>query len=203
MLTTTAVTTPASDNDLTLLATVKAQLGVNGRDEDENLKRWITHASGVIAKYCNRVFVQEVLIDTFRFKWRDYEEGLALSRFPVTDVASVVENDTTLDASDFELSPLAGVMTRLRNDNPWPWRYGKVVVTYTAGYQSVADLPSGIERAALLLVQYYRDNVGHEAFLRSEDIPGVRSVSYQDVPLGFDFPPEVRSLLENARKPAG
>src|SRR5450759_693293 len=103
MLTTTAVTDTADTYDLTVLATVKAELGITDRDEDENLARWINQASGVIAKYCNRVFAQETLSDTFRLKWRECEEILVLSRFPVSSIASVLENDATLDpASDYE-----------------------------------------------------------------------------------------------------
>jgi len=204
MLTATAVTAPASTYDLTVLATVRGELGLTDRAEDENLARWIKQASGVIAKYCNRVFAQETLSDTFRLKWRECEETLVLSRFPVSSIVSILENYATLDpTSDYELSPLSGAITRLHCDRPWHWYYGKVTVTYVAGYASVNDLPFEIQRAAVLLVKSYREMVDREAFLRSEDVPGVRSVSYQDVPMGFDFPPEVLSLLENSRKPAG
>lgn len=204
MLTTTTVTTPASTYDLTVLATVRGELGLTDHTEDENLALWIKQASGVISKYCNRVFAQETLSDTFRLKWREREESLVLSRFPVSSIAEVLENDATLDQdSDYELSPLSGALTRLRSDRPWHWYYGKVVVTYTAGYKTVSDLPFEIQRAAGLLVKSYREMVHREAFLRSEDVAGIGSKSYQDIPMGFDFPPEVLSLLENSRKPAG
>jgi len=202
MLTVTAVTAPASTYDLTLLATVKAELGITDRDEDENLARWIKQASEAIAKFCNRVFAQETLTDTFRFKLRDREEGLALSRFPVTDLASVVENDTTLDASDYELSPLGGVLIRLRNDHPWLWRYGKVVATYTAGYERVADLPFGIERAAIILVNQYRYAATRDPLLRSEQTQNIGSSSYYDHVELAGFSPELNGLLDKYRKPS-
>ena len=42
-----------------------------------------------------------------------------------------------------------GVLNRLRNDREWTWPIGKIVVTYTAGYALVTDLPYGVERAAI------------------------------------------------------
>ena len=64
-----------------MLATVKAELGITDRSEDENLARWIKQASDAVSKHCNRVFAQETLSETFRLKCR--EDGLLLARFPV------------------------------------------------------------------------------------------------------------------------
>jgi uncharacterized phiE125 gp8 family phage protein len=197
------IVTPAGSYDLTSLATVKAELEITRGAEDGDLARWIKQASDAIAKHCNRIFARETVSETFRTRCR--EDGLLLSRFPVTGLISVVENDATLTAADYELAGdgSGGVLNRLRCDRDWTWPTGKIVVTYTAGYALVTDLPEGIERAAILLVTHYRSTAGRDAFLRSEEIPGVRTASYQDVPTDFDFPPEVRGLLDRARKPAG
>ena len=159
------VTTPASSYDLTLLATVKAELGITNRKEDENLGRWIKQASDAVAKYCNRVFVQETVSETFRLTCRD--DGLLLTRFPVSAIVSVVENDTTLVAADYDFISKSGVLNRLRNDRGWQWPIGKAVVTYTAGYASIADLPYGVERATIITVNQYRYVATRDPLLRA------------------------------------
>lgn len=197
------VTTPAATYDLTVLATVKAELGITDRAEDPNLTRWIKQASESIAKYCNRVFAAETLTETFRLKSR--EDGLLLSRFPATAITSVVENDTTLAATDYELASDGGggVLNRLRYERDWQWPIGKVVVVYTAGYALVTDLPYGVERAAILLVNQYRYAATRDPLLRSEATEGAGSSSYFDSILNAGLAPEVEGLLSKLRKPAG
>lgn len=197
------VTTPASSYDLTLLATVKAELGITDRAEDPNLTRWIKQASEAVAKYCNRVFAEETLTETFRLKSR--EDGLLLARFPVSAITSVVENDTTLAATDYELASDGGggVLNRLRYERDWQWPIGKVVVVYTAGYALVTDLPYGVERAAILLVNQYRYAATRDPLLRSESTEGAGSSSYFDSILNAGLAPEVEGLLSKLRKPSG
>src|SRR4051794_895605 len=105
------VVTTADSYDLTSLATVKAELKIADNSQDVNLARWLSQASDAIAKHCNRVFAQETVTETFRLKCR--EDGLLLARFPVTAIATVVENDMTLTASDYELASDGGVLNRL------------------------------------------------------------------------------------------
>src|SRR6266511_3225385 len=196
------VTTPADSYDLTLLATVKAELGITDRAEDENLARWISQASDTITKHCNRVFAQETVSEMFRLKCR--EEGLLLARFPVTEIVSVVENDTTLTASDYELArDGGGVLNRLRFDREWTWPIGKIVVTYTAGYALVSDLPDGIERAAIILINQYRYSAERDPQLRGEQTEGAGSSSYFDGLESSGLSPEILGLLSKHRKPSG
>lgn len=197
------IITAANSFDLTLLATVKAELGITDRSEDENLQRWIRQASDAISKYCNRVFAQETVSETFRLKCR--EEGLLLKRFPVTQIVSVVENDTTLTASDYELASDggAGVLNRLRFDREWTWPIGKIVVTYKAGYATVTDLPYEIESAAIALVRQYRFAAERDPQLRSEQTEGAGSSSYFDGLESSGLSPEVLGALCKHRRPAG
>ena len=53
------VVKPASSFDLTVLATVKAELGIADRASDAALAGYIKQASEVVAKFCNRVFALE------------------------------------------------------------------------------------------------------------------------------------------------
>jgi uncharacterized phiE125 gp8 family phage protein len=197
------IVTPAQRFDLTLLATVKAELGITDRAEDPNLTRWIRQASDTIAKYCNRVFAREMVTETFRLRCR--EEGLLLARFPVTEIVSVVENDTSLTASDYELARDGGggVLNRLRFDREWTWPIGKVLVTYTAGYEDVSDLPDGIERAAIVLVNQYRYSAGRDPQLRGENTEGAGSSSYFDGLESSGLSPEILGLISRHRKPSG
>lgn len=197
------VTTAADNYDLTLLATVKAELGIADRAEDPNIARWIGQASDTISKFCNRVFAQETVSETFRLKCR--EDGLLLTRFPVSAIVSVVENDTTLTASDYELArDGGGVLNRLRYERDWQWPIGKIVVSYTAGYSSVSDLPDGIERAAIVLVNQYRYSATRDPQLRSETTEGAGSSSYFDgLESSGGLSPEVLGLISKHRKPSG
>ena len=117
------IVTPATEFKLITAVTAREALCVEG--EDSSLTKLIMRASDVIARECNRVFAEEELSETFRFKCR--EEGLLLTRFPVSEITSVIENDTTLTASDYELgSDGGGVLTRIRNDRNGDWPIGKV-----------------------------------------------------------------------------
>ena len=194
------VTTPASNFDLTVLATVKDELGITDRREDDNLARWIKQASDAISKHCNRVFVQETVSETFRLKCRD--DGLLLARYPVSGIASVVENDTTLDASDYEVTTESGVLKRLSSDREWCWPAGKIVVAYTAGYALVTDLPYGVERAAIALVKQYRYSAERDPLLRSEQVEGAGSSAYFDGVEITGLSPEVEGLLSKHCKPS-
>ncbi len=196
------VTTPAASFDLTTLETVRSEFGVTDHSEDENLSRWIRQASDVISKYCNRVFAQETVEETFRRATRS--DDILLSRYPVSSIVSVVENDVTLAAADYEVRAESGLLTKLSNDEPACWSAGKIVVTYTAGFVLLTDLPFGIERACIVLVNQYRQSATRDPQLRSEAIEGISSAGYFD---GLDaaggLPPEVLGLLKDHRKPAG
>ena len=196
------VTTPAASFDLTTLETVRSELGVTDHAGDENLSRWIRHASDVISKYCNRVFAQETIEETFRLATRNGD--LLLSRYPVQSIASVQENDETLAAADYEFASATGLLTRLRDDTPTCWPPGKIVVTYTAGYILLTDLPFGIERACIVLVNQYRQSATRDPQLRSEAVEGVSSAGYFDGGTeAGGMSPEVLGLLKDHRKPAG
>ena len=195
------VVTPATSYDLTILDTVKAEFGVTDHSEDEKLSRWIHQASDVISKYCNRVFAQETIEETFRRATRS--DDILLSRYPVSSIVSVVENDVTLAAADYEVRAESGLLTKLSNDEPACWSAGKIVVTYTAGFVLLTDLPFGIERACIVLVNQYRQSATRDPQLRSEAIEGISSAGYFDGLDAAGLPPEVLGLLKDHRKPAG
>lgn len=192
------VVTPASTYDLTILATVKAELGITDRQSDPALTGYIRHASDVVAKFCNRVFAAETVSETFRLKYR--AEELMLSRYPVTGITSVVENDSTLTEADYERDDDTGELRRLSSDAPVCWPRGKIVVVYTCGYELLSNLPFGIERATILLVKQYASAGDRDPLVRSETVDGAGSTDYFSS-AGSGLPPEVEGLLIPHRKP--
>ena len=60
------VLAPAADFDLTDLATVKDELNIPSTDtsNDTWLARAISQVSAIISRYCNRVFLPELLLET-------------------------------------------------------------------------------------------------------------------------------------------
>ena len=132
------VTSRAATYDLTVLAAVKAELGITDRADDEKLTGYIRQASNAVAKFCNRVFARETVSESLRFRRRT--EDLIQSRYPVTAVASVVENDTTLAEADYERDDDSGVLLRLRSGGQSCWPPGLVTVVCTAGYALLSDL---------------------------------------------------------------
>lgn len=194
------VTTPATSYDLVRLEDVRAALGITDRSEDEQLAQWIAQASGAVAKFCNRVLVQETVSETFRLFAT--QEALITSRFPVWEILSVTEFDTVLDPADYEFHGASGVLTRLSNDSPVCWSASKIVVQYVAGYE-IDTVPDDIQRATTMLVQQYRLGTDRDPQQRSSSVDGIGSETIFDGLEVGGLSPEVRGLLAEHRKPAG
>lgn len=193
------VLTPATTSDLTVLATVKAEMGITDRASDVALAGFIRQASDVVAKFCNRVFARETVSQTIRLDHR--HDVLILKRFPIASITAIVENDVALGPSDYELNGETGVLQRLHSDTVTFWPRGKVVVTYTSGFDLPRGLPSGIERAAILLVKSYASGGDRDPMVRSETIDGAGSTDYFSGG-ATGLPPEVEGLLIPHRKSA-
>jgi hypothetical protein len=172
------VVTPAPSQDLTLLATVKAELGITVTTEDPAIETWIDQASAACAAYCNRVFGSETVTETFRNLTsirdrlrREKPDVLLLERFPVTAFTSIVEDGTALiEDTDYECDPATGRLYRLLSDGLVNWEFDKLAVTYTGGYALLGALPLTIERACIGMVKLLRANATRDPALRSENI---------------------------------
>lgn len=174
------VVTPAESVDLTVLANVKAELGISTTAEDVNLETWIDQASGVITGACNRVFGKETVTESFRNRVPLIEpERIVLRRTPVTSITSVVENGTTLvEDTDYEIDYDSGIMTRLSGDYETRWSFRTLVVTYAGGYDLLGTLPIAIEKATIVLVKQFRSAANRDPLLKSEEIPGVLTQTF-------------------------
>ena len=204
MHTSVDIISPAVCMDLTVLAAAKAELGIATADtsKDAQIAVLIKQASSIIAAYCDSVFGQETVEQTF---WSDHPSEWAssfmLARDRVTDVLSVEIDGTVLDPVEYRLAT-DGYLHRVNfiagGSCHWTWTQ-EAIITYTAGYALLDSLPYGIERATLSLIKDYYFAIGGDPQIRSEEIPGVRTVTYSNSVVGGSgtgsLPPEVTSLL--------
>ena len=136
------ITTAATQFDLITLAATKTAFGITGSAEGTFLRDAITQASDVIARHCRRVFAQETIVETLRLD--QSHNDIVLTRYPITEIASIVEGNTTVDPAMYEFNTESGVVRRLAGDGTsdgW-WGATRITITYSAGY----DLPTDVGR---------------------------------------------------------
>lgn len=141
----------AASYDLTDYETAKNELGIDASNtkDDEFITRNVSQVSAAAANYCNRVFQVEQLTEVIYIErprlpgHQGFSDTLQLSRWPLVNVSSVIENLGQDDENDLVLgtdylvkSPANGQLLRLDSDtaNPAPWCARFVTIVYTAGY---------------------------------------------------------------------
>ena len=191
-----AVSEKADSYALISLASAKAALGIVGETEDTAIEDFIDRASDVIARHCNRVLALETVIEQFRLDC--HRNDLLLSRYPVASIVSIVEDGRALSASDYEVVSSNGILSRLHGDSPRRWPAGKIVVTYSAGFE-VEDVPPALQQACLQLVKAYYIGADRDPLVRSESVTPMSSASYF-IGDAEHLPPDVRGLLKQYRK---
>lgn len=168
------VTTPAASKDMTVLATVKAEMGFTTVDaaRDALLAVLIQQASSKAVELSGREFATETLTEYFRIVKSD--PVLQLDRRPIESITSVVEDGVTLAGTDYEIIARNGWLQRVDADAvPICWTFGKVVVVYRAGYDMLTELSHALERIVI-------DEVKRQWFVRNTnpslkglEVPGV------------------------------
>ena len=202
------VVTPATSYDLTDLTTVKAELGITNTSEDANIAKWITQASGEIASYCNRTLVKETVKQVYRVLFvrglqREHEEQIVLSRAPVSSITSAVLDGTALvEGTDYERDA-DGHLYRLDTyGNAVRWFFGRLEVTYQAGYDLTDARISPVIRACISLVKLIRSASTRDPLVKQESVQGVGEVQYWvgGVPgtVG-NLPPDIQAMLDPFR----
>ncbi|MGE0425412.1 MAG: phage head-tail connector protein [Reyranellaceae bacterium] len=192
---------PAPTHDLTVAETVKRELGVTGTEHDAVLSDLIRQASRTAATSCNRVFAKETVRETLRpeVPFR----RLVLDRHPVVCILSIVEDNGTLSAADYELDVASGLVTRLVDDLPTDWRADKIVITYVAGYDLLTNLPEDVEKAVIALVRGWWFGRARDPLVKAQEIPGVMRQDYWVGAVGDGgLPPEFETLLAPYRNVA-
>ena len=149
------VLAPAADYDLTDLATVKDELNIPSTDtsNDTWLGRAISQVSAIVSRYCNRVFLPELLLETQYIEQDAYPNqtpgGIAplqLSRWPILSLVSVAQvtaintRQALVQGTDFAVDFDKGQLIRL---NPFTgvamvWEALPTIIEYGAGYGAVA-----------------------------------------------------------------
>lgn len=202
----TVVVTPGASIDLTVLNTVKTELGITNTTNDAWLQTKITQASAAIAASCDRVFQQETVADYFSLDWRTCRSNgaLVLSRTPVASIVSLIEGNATIDASNYEFDEQKGMVWRmLSNVRGGYWFGGQIVITYVGGYELLTTLPFDLEQACILLVKGSWFSKTRDPLIKSVSIPDVASYDYWGGGAGGQgaaFPPDVENLVAKYRR---
>lgn len=139
--------------DLTTVAAVNAALGVEGNTADDaETAAEITAVSVLLGERCDRVFALQTVVETFMLH-EHWIHGLPLHHYPVTEVASVVVNNSTLAASDYKVDPPSGLLLRWGGNGCFGWPPGQIVVTYTGGYDLPEGAPASLARACIEMIE--------------------------------------------------
>lgn len=197
-----SIITPAATNDLTTLATARAEIGATvGTISDADVLALVGQASGACARACNRsTFGKEVLRQT---EQSGTEGGIILARDLNVTVQAVTAAGLALTSDDWQVED--GQLWRISAGYPYGWQYGlPVVIDYTAGFSLIDELPPDIERACLLVLRAWY-------FARGRD-PSVRSISSEGIGMtqfasassdAGGMPPDALALLAPWRRLPG
>lgn len=137
---------PATELSLITLFEAKNALSMHDEVSDDLIKLITIRASDEIARYCNRVFAQETVTETFYDT--DGRDRLFLERYPVKEVISVNGGPAT----GYALDKLSGKLLSTNGGFSEP-----TAVTYTGGYELPFESPPSLRQASILAVReaYY------------------------------------------------
>lgn len=174
------ITTPAASTALLTIEELRAAVGAKDGSKDVALARVGARVDATIARTCMIAAVpptpptlrEEVLSETLR---NVYEDAIILSRRPVSSITSVVVDDVTLDADEYEVDPETGMLYRLSEDVRISWCATVATIVYTAGWAAV---PDDLKRAAELLALDFFSATGRDPNLRRVVVEGVGSHDY-------------------------
>lgn len=194
------VTIAAADRTLLTLAEIRAAVGVTDgsyatelADLNARVAEAITNECGVEPAGSSLPTLRE---ESLTQTWRAVcsKSCLWLARAPVSSIASVVVDGTTLDAADYEADGWR--LIRLDDDAPVVWSGTKIVVSYTAGW---ATVPHNLKLAAVKLARTLWSEDGPSAM--DPGIKRVRTDGVEEIERWVSpatdalLPQEVRDLL--------
>lgn len=198
---TTVLVAPVT-RDLTILPTVKEELGITKSDWDVLLGRLISEQSEVATKYCRRELAQATVIDYFRLGSGSYLP-LIPSRRPVSSVTTLAEGETELvAATDYETDSATGFLWRLTSDARTYWPTEKIALTYVGGFELLTTLPRDIERAVLILIKQAWFERTRDPRAKSETVEGIGRTDLWvgAIPGTGALPSEATALLDPYRQ---
>ncbi len=173
------VTTWSDTYDLTTVDRVKLELGITDNDSNDILTALVHEESASFADLVDRVLASETVTEQFNRRRGDRQhlDALYLTRYPVSSIISVTENqDAALASTLYEVDEDTGALYRLSTIDPsfrTRWSASQVMVAYTGGYTLLDTLPRKIEQAVLTMIK-------NRWFARGRD-PSVKSRMIVDV----------------------
>ena len=204
----TTVLMAASSYNLLSLSDLKDDWGITTTADDAFLNRTIARCSAAAAQYCNRVFPQEKVEDSFLIE-KDEQPGtfpfglntIQLTRWPVKEVNSVTQGITAtvlVENTDFVLDKKNGWLIRIDlQGNPKNWEPLSLKVVYTGGFDSI---PYDVQDAVSRMVYTRYAERKRDPLVKSVYIDGVERVEYLTGGTDGNLDPGVADLLDNYRK---
>ncbi len=176
-MTVLAITYPNSDRSLLTPTELRAAAGSNSIS-DPDLAALGDYISAAITRACQVTPASIGAIEptlreegvTELFRVRCDQTYLALARKPVVEINSVLENDSPLDAADYEVD--GTLLYKLSGSCRVCWARGSVEVDYIAGYETV---PADLKYAASKFIQAELVTSGRDPLLKVKTIEGVSS----------------------------
>jgi hypothetical protein len=198
------VITPAVTNDLTVLATVKEELGIPADDtsRDARLLRLIAEASDMVTQRCNRDgFGRKMVEETFL--WGPGIRGVMLSGDLDPVLEQIVVGGVPVNVAEYVLD--GPLLTRAGHPVSWTSHSGiagqQMVVTYWTGWNLLAQSPPSLERACIdLVTAIYSRPASRDPTIRGEIVEGVGSVTYGAAPAATRLSNEEYPVLERFRR---
>jgi hypothetical protein len=188
LLETTVPAAAGATRRLTTKEKVKADLGITDTASDTLIDQYIDQVSDAAARYANLAEdnagnFPTLGAETLRATWYGYNGNrcgnLLLPWRVKWAVTTVTEGGTALVAgTDYRVLP-GGELQRISSGYRWAWYPERdAVVTFTAGWTLPAGVPPSLEAAVIDQVKYVLAGRARDPALRSLDIPGVSSETY-------------------------
>lgn len=187
-----------------LLRDIKRELSITGKATDDQLQSLIAGCSAAFARLCARDATNGFgAIEVVQTEYLNRDrERLWLEHWPVSAIASVVENGETLGVDAYEMESQRKLFRRTADGlGRTLWPAGKIVVTYSGGYDLPADCPPDLRDAALKTIKAAWFALKRDPAVKQESVPGVLDQAFWVGGMGGlnGLPEDVAATLANYR----
>ena len=129
------------------LAELRTGLKLTATTSDELLREILDEATDLAERRVGRALRRKTVVESHA----GGSVGILLRQPPCLSVTTVVENGTTLAATDYFARESSGLLYRGTPTSPAWFPYGTITVTYVAGY---ADPPSAAKRGVKAIAKW-------------------------------------------------
>ena len=154
--------------------------------EDTALSLFAHSAQDIFESHCRVSLMPKKYVQSMR--WFDFKRrDITLLRWPVSNIESIVYRDEagvahTIDSSNYELvgkeTKPSVIRPNVTTGYEWPRTdnlNGSVQITFTAGFETTAEIPAMYKKAVSELTHYYYDF----------RVPVISGVSVNELPDGI------------------